>query len=351
MRISEYGALLERALPKRRRILAVGKPGVGKTFTHRQVCARLGWDYIPVCAPLQSPVKIGGYPRPPAVEGGDASHALFDGIALAFRATKPTYLVFDDLGMAGGETLKAIVDLVQFGRIDNRTLPDCVVVGGATNDVGHGADVQGLIEPLKTRWHTIVTIEPSVDDLVRYGLAQGWPSDLLAFLRNAPDALHDWKPSKSMSVDGACPRGWEYVAEWVNMGELDPEVIAGCVGKGRAAEYLAFRGLVSELPDIDAVLVDPEGSPVPVNPSAQWLVSMALASRMTGGTFGQCVKYLQKMGQMFRAYSIRDAVKAENLRRKDGGLPKGYVPIHASRDFTAWANSEDGQGIMSAAKD
>lgn len=350
MKISEFSEILERAIPLKRRVLAVGKPGIGKTFVHRQVCGRLGWDYIGLCSPLQSPVKVGGYPRPPAEPGGDASHALFDGIAQAFRATKPTYLVFDDLGMANGETLKAIVDLVQFGRIDNRTLPDCVVIGGATNDIGHGADVQGLIEPLKTRWHTIINVEPSVDDLVRYGLSKGWPSCLLAFLRNSPAALHDWKPSKSMSVDGACPRGWEYVAEWINGGIADPEVLAGCVGKPRASEYLAFRGLINELPDVDSVLIDPEGAPVPENPSAKWLVSMALASRMSGGNFGQCVKYLTRLPQMFRAFAIRDAVKSENMRRREGALPKGYQPIHAAPDFTAWTTSEDGQDIMSAAK-
>ena len=337
MKISEFGALLEKALPKHRRILAVGKPGIGKTIEIMATCRRLGWDYIGLSCPTLSPVKVCGYP--------------FDGIAQAFRATKPTALVWDDLGMAGGETLKAIVQMVQFGQIDQRVLPDCVVQVGATNDVGHGADVQGLIEPLKTRWHTIVNIEPSVDDSVRYGLANGWPSDLLAFLRNAPDALHDFKPSKSMSVDGACPRGWEYVAQWINDGIDDAEVIAGCVGKGRTAEYLAYRKLIGELPDIDGVLVDPDGSPVPENPSAQWLVSMALASRMNGGTFGQCVRYLGRLPQMFRAYSIRQSIQAENMRRRDKSLPSGYAAIHSSRDWTAWANTEDAKDILSAARD
>ena len=73
--------------------------------------------------------------------------------------------------------------------------------------------------------------------------------------------------------------------------------------------------------------------------------------RMGGGNFGQGARYLARLPQMFRAYSIRDAVKAENMRRKDNALPKGYAPIHASRDFCAWANSSDGQDIMSAAKD
>lgn len=349
MKISKYGELLEKALPAKRRILAVSAPGIGKTFSQRQACLRLGWEYIPICAPLQSPVKIGGYPRPPQEEGGDATHALFDGIARAFRATVPTCLAIDDLGMAGGETLKAIVDLVQFGRIDNRTLPDCVTITAASNDVGHGADVQGLIEPLKTRWHSIVHLQTDLDDVVAYGLAKNWPSDLLAFLRNAPDALHDWKPSKSMSVDGATPRGWEYAAEWVNMGVDDPEVLAGCVGRGRATQYVAFRELIGELPDIDSVLMDPGGAPVPENPSAKFLVSMAVAARINASNFGACVKYLNRLPAMNRAFSIRDAFRAEASRRKDGTLPKDWKLLSGSRDFTAWAVSDDGKNVMAAA--
>jgi hypothetical protein len=340
---------LEKALPKRRRVLAVGKPGVGKSFSFETACRRLDWDFIVLSAPLQSPVKVGGYPRPPQVEGGEATHCLFDGIARAFRATKPTLLLWDDLAMAGGETLKAILDLIQFGRIDGKLLPDFVVQAGATNGVGHGADVQGLISPLKGRWHTIVEVENTVDDVVTYGLAAGWPSDLLAFLRNAPDALHDFKPLKSIEPDGSSPRGWEYVSEWVNMGIDDPEVIGGCVGKARATQYLAFRGLIGELPDIDAVLMDPEGSPVPQNPSSKFLVSMALASRMTAGNFGACVKYLNRLSGVFRAFSIRDAFRAEAARRKDGKLPQGWKPLSGSRDFVAWSVSSDAKEIMAAA--
>lgn len=343
MRINEYGQLLEKALPNKRRVLAVGKPGVGKSFMHSQVCRRLGWDYIPLCSPLQSPVKIGGYPRPPETVGGDATHCLFDGIAKAFRAERPTYLVFDDLGMAGGETLKAIVDLIQFGRIDNRVMPDCVVIGGATNDVGHGADVQGLIEPLKTRWHTIVTIETHVDDVVGYGLANDWPAWLCAYLRNSPAALHDWKPSKSMHVDGACPRGWEYVALWDNDGIDDLEVWSGCVGKGRASEASAFKRLQADLPDLNECLARPDSAPVPENPSAKYLVSMALASKMNGKTFEAAIRYLARLDPpLFRICAIMDGWRVEQTRIADKTLPKGYVRIVESPAFTKWAIGAEG---------
>lgn len=349
MKISEYRSLLVRSLPKRRRLLGVGKPGVGKTFANAQACREIDWKLITICSPLQSPVKIGGYPRPPAEEGGDATHALFDGVARAFRATEPTLLLFDDLGMASGETLKAIVDLIQFGRIDGKTLPDCVTVGGCTNDVGHGADVQGLIEPLKTRWHTIVSIETSIDDLAAYALANGWPTDLIAYLRNDPAELHTWKPTKNMSIDGACPRGWEYVAEWINLGEDDPEVLGGCVGKGAATKYLAFRGLINELPDVDQCIIDPTGAPVPENPSAKFLVASALSAKMTAQNFGGVMKYLNRLPAMFRAFSVRDSFRAEAQRKRDKTLPKDWKALSSSRDFCAWAVSDDGKEVMSAA--
>jgi hypothetical protein len=347
MRISEYRDFLVKALPKKKRVLGVGAPGVGKTFGAMDASAQLGWDFIGISMPLEDPSTIRGYPS--RGTDGRAHHCLFDGIAKAMDAQGPTLLFADDLGMASESTLKAWLRLVQFGEIDGRNLPEHVVIGAASNDVGHGAGVFGLIEPLKSRFHSIIEVETNLDDVVGYGLSKGWPADLLAYLRNSPQALHDWKPSKTMHVDGACPRSWEYVAEWINDGIEDSEVIAGCVGKGRATEYLAFRALMNDLPDVDAVLLDPDGAPIPENPSAKFLVSMALASRMTARNFGKCLTYLMRIEKMFRAFGIRDAFRGEAEKRKAGKLPKDHHPLSGSREFAGWACSPDGKDVMAAA--
>jgi hypothetical protein len=348
MKPSEYQALLSKAWKHGRRVLAVGKPGVGKTYGGQQVCGRDGFDMILQCSPLLNPVKIGGYPRAGG-PGEDATHALFDGIGRAMRATQPTVLFWDDLGMATGETLKAIVQLVQFGRIDGRKLPDCVVQAGASNDVTHGAGVDGLIEPLKTRWHTIVNVETDLDDVIAYGLVQGWPACLLGYLRNSPDALHDWVPVKSMSIGGATPRGWEYVAEWINIGVDDREVLAGCVGPGRATAYLSYRELMNDLPDINEVLINPDTAKIPDNPGGKLLVCMALAGKMDGRSFGPCITYLNRLPQMMRAFTIKDAHRAEEMRSANGVLPKGYQKMHMSRDYIAYTNTKDGKEIFQLA--
>lgn len=351
MKISETVDIIQKSIKMRRRLLLVGKPGIGKTEGFTEACERIKaekegaeMDLIVLCSAVEDPSTIRGYP---IRENGGAAHCLFDGIYRAMNATVPTLLVFDDLGEATEATMKAILRFIQHGEIDGRKLPEHVTIMAATNDVTHGAGVYGMIEPLKTRFHSIISVETDVDSVVQYGLSRNWPTDLLAFLRNSPDSLHDWKPSKSMHIDGACPRGWEYAGQWINNNVDDQEVIAGCVGKGNAVKYLTFRKLINEVPDVDECLLSPKKAPVPEEPSARWLISMAIASRMEGGNFGACVEYLNRLPMMFRAGAIRDAIESENNKRKEGRLTKNYKPIGKSRDFIAWA-TEEGKEIRGA---
>ena len=353
MKINETVDFITKAMDLRKRIMKVGKAGIGKTSGYEEAIKRKNvgitdeakqWQGIFLCAAIEDPSTIRGYP---IRENGGAKHCLFDGIYKAFNATQPTLLVFDDLGQATESTMKSIMRLIQFGEIDGKKLPEHVVIMAATNDVTDGAGVYGMIEPLKSRFHSIIPVETDVDAVVQYGLAKDWPTELLAFLRNSPDSLHDWKPSRSMHIDGACPRGWEYAGDWVKSGILDQEVIAGCVGKGNAIKFLNYRKLMNDMPDVDACLMDPDGSPVPKQADVQWLIAMAIASKISAGSFGQAIKYLKRLPTMFRAGAIRDAFNAEHNKRKEGSLPKGYKNISSSREFSAWATTE-GKDIVGA---
>jgi len=349
MRVGEYAEFLADALKLNKQLLVVGPAGIGKTQIPEDFCKANDWDCGAMCMPMIDPPFLMGYPFR---ENGVAGHLPFGILARAMKATKPFLLILDEFGGASTTTLKAGLRLMQFREVCGARLPDCVRVIALSNDVGHGADVQGIIEPMKGRFDAIINVEPHVDDTVRYGLSRNWSPWLLAFLRNSPDSLCDYVPLKSMQVGGSDPRAWEKVNTWDQEGFLDKEIgtelICGRVGKGHGTKALAFRQLVNDLPDIDGVLMDPEGAPIPENPSARFLVSMTLAARMNGGNFGSCVKYLNRLPAMFRAFSIRDAVRAEAAKKREGKLNKDHKPIHASRDYAAWATSKDGTDIVAA---
>jgi len=62
-------------------------------------------------------------------------------------------------------------------------------------------------------------------------------------------------------------------------------MFAGTVGTGAATEFSGFLRMFRELPNIDAVLLNPSGEPVPDSPAAQYAVASALAHRASDTNF------------------------------------------------------------------
>ncbi len=96
------------------------------------------------------------------------------------------------------------------------------------------------------------------------------------------------------------------------------------------------------------MLLQPESAPVPENPSARYLVAMALAGRLSANNFGRAFTYLHRLPGMFEAFAITDAVAAESRLRSTGDLPKNHQPLHMSRDFIAWSTTPIAKAIQAA---
>ncbi len=56
-----------------------------------------------------------------------------------------------------------------------------------------------------------------------------------------------------------------------------------------------------ELPNIDAILLNPSGEPVPDSPAAQYAVASALAHRASDTNFDHICLYLERMPTESRA--------------------------------------------------
>ena len=183
MKATELKNVLKDAIQNREQLLIVGPPGIGKSDLVKQVCQELNADVIISHPAVSDPTDYKGLPS--KAEGGDhASFLPFGETWQAINANKLTVWFIDDLGQSSEAVQKALMQLLLGRRLNGHLLSDKVVFVGATNDVGQRAGVTGLLEPVKSRWDSIVHLEPNLDDWCSWAFSNNMPPELIAFLRS-----------------------------------------------------------------------------------------------------------------------------------------------------------------------
>lgn len=129
-------------------------------------------------------------------------------------------------------------------------------------------------------------------------------------------------------------RSWEFVSRILDSLDsqsnpsIEHEVIAGAVGTGAATEFSAFLRTFRELPNIDAILLNPLQEPVPENAAAQYAVASALARCASDTNFDRICLYLNRLPTEFRVLCVRDATLREPSIRSTAGYTKWAVANH-----------------------
>jgi hypothetical protein len=75
------------------------------------------------------------------------------------------------------------------------------------------------------------------------------------------------------------------------------------VGTGAATEFLAFLRMFRELPNTDAILLNPTREPVPENAAAQYAVASALAHCASDMNLDRICLYLNRLPPSFERYA------------------------------------------------
>lgn len=308
--------LLGAALRAKQRVLMLGKPGIGKSEIFDEVCAAIDWDSIISHPAISDPTDYKGMPA--VVDGGARAEFLpFGDLNKLIVATRPTACFLDDIGQAPPAVQAALMQLVQARRVNGHRISDHVVFCGATNGTKDMAGVGGMIEPLKSRWDSIVELDVSVDDWCEWAIGVGdMPPEIIAFIRFRPELLHKFEPTREIK-NSPCPRTVAAVGRWVKAGITDYDVIAGAAGEGFATEFTAFLKMFGQLPNLDAILMTPESSPVPDDPSALYAVTAGLSRKLTPTNFDRGLVYLKRLPKEFEVCCVRDALKINQNKPTD----------------------------------
>lgn len=346
MRPEKLLSFLTASIKNGRRILIKGMPGIGKTDIVDQARNAANADMVLMHPAISDPTDFKGMPALTA--GGKEAHFLpFGDLSRLCKANSLTVAFLDDIGQAAPAVQAALMQLILARSVNGTHLSPHVVFIGATNDTTHMAGVSGMIEPLKSRWDTIVQLEVNVDDWSLWAFDHDMPADLIAYLRSYPQSLCDFKPTKEIK-NGPCPRTWASVGKWVNDGVTDHEVLAGAVGEAEAVKYSAFRIMQQHLPSLDDILLNPATAPLPPDtitvkdatgkdhtyPGAALNVSVscALASKASPKNLERILTYSNRLDKRFELLLMKDALRRDKT-------------IAASQPYVRWAVQN--QGLLS----
>lgn len=312
IRPGQLSNLLAHAIAARLPILITGAPGVGKSDIVTQAAIAADADIIISHPAVADPTDAKGLPWP-SKDGDHATFLPFGELAQALKAEKPTVWFLDDLGQATPAVQASFMQLLLARRVNRHVLPDCVTFVAATNRRTDRAGVSGILEPVKSRFATIVELRPTLDDWCGWGLSNGVPAELVAFMRFKPDLLHAFDATADLT-NSPSPRTWHSVAKLMKANlppALEYPAFSGAVGEGAATEFLAFLRVFRELPNIDAILVDPDSQEIPTQPSVLYAVSAALAQRANEANFSRIARYCERLVKRgfgeFAAMLVRDA--------------------------------------------
>lgn len=314
MRPSDVTSLLTATIAEKLPVLLVGAPGVGKSDLVAQAAARAKAELIVSHPVVDDPTAAKGYPW--LHSGKDyAEHVPYGELYKALNAKKPTVWFLDDLGQAPPAVQASYMQLLLTRASNGRKLPDCVGFAAATNRRSDRAGVAGVLEPVKSRFLTIVTVEPNVDDWCVWALANDQPAELLSFLRFRPEMLHQFTPTLDL-VNSPSPRTWASVGKILKLGltsRVELAAIQGAVGEGPAAEFVGFLRVYREMPSLDAIQADPDNAAIPSSPATLYAVAAGLAHRANETNFSRIARYAERLQENakgeFAVLLVRDSVR------------------------------------------
>ncbi|MCK5050816.1 MAG: ATP-binding protein [Candidatus Cloacimonetes bacterium] len=325
MRPKQLNQAIKFAIKNKYPLLIKGSPGIGKTQILTQACMEIGTELIVSHPVVSDPTDYKGLPFP-TKDGTEATFLPFGDLLKLINADKPTVFFLDDIGQASSSVQASLMHLLLARRINGHAVSKHVVFLAATNRRQDRAAVQGILEPVKSRFAAILELEVNIDDWVDWAIENNMPTELIAFVRYRPNLLHDFKPTADI-INTPNPRTVAAVGMMMNAGlpkDTEYEMISGAAGEGFAAEFLGFLKVYRDLPDIDKLIADPMSADVPDEPSTLFAVCGALSAKANKKNFGNIIKFTDRLPGEFQVLLIKDAIK----RNKS---------LANSKEFSAWA--------------
>lgn len=304
MKITKIKEVLGKVVRKHMPVLLVSSPGMGKSDSVKQFTEQEGMELITLFPSMSDPTDFKGFPFANEQGGKFIPLGL---LSKVLKAEKETVLFIDDIGQSTLAVQTSLMPVMLNRMVGEEHLPDCVHVVGATNRRGDMAGVQGLLEPLKSRFATILNVEFDLDEWKGFAIKANMPSELIAFSNFKPSFFTSFAPTKDLK-NSPCPRTICHVGELWNLEVRDFESLAGACGEGYASEFLSFVEMSNQLPMFEDIVKEPTKIEIPKNTSVVFALCGMLAFRSVEENFDSIMTFVDRLPIEFQILFVKDAV-------------------------------------------
>ena len=320
-------------------MLIKGAPGIGKTKLVEAAAETAKADLIVMHPVVDDPVDYKGLPMGHKDDSGEFLADFFPIGALRqlVEAKKKTVCFLDDLGQAPPAVQAACMQLILARKINTVSVSDNVVFIGATNRKEDRAGVTGILEPVKSRFVTILELEPDLDQWIKWAFVNGIPAQMIAFLKFRPTRFHDFKATADIT-NTPCPRTVEHASWIMTCDDFTPdiqhEMLAGAAGEGFAGELMAFLKVYRNLPDLDLALANPDKVEIPEDPATLYAFTTGIAHKVDPKKNGKNMFAL--CDRLTPEFSILMVRTATLLKRE----------LVDTSDFSKWVQKDNNREVL-----
>jgi hypothetical protein len=307
---------LTKAIEKRQALLLTGPPGVGKTDVVKQASKITGAELIVSHPVVDDPTNYKGMPWVIQKADGrtEAVFLPFSNLSRIIEAKNLTVFLLDDLGQAPPAVQAAAMQLLLARSLNEFKISDQVVFMACSNRREDKAGVQGILEPVKSRFFAILPFDVDLVDWTIWAAENKMPFDLINFIRWRPELLHQFEASRDMK-NTPCPRTIAHAGEIILSGYPDEcrlEMLAGAAGAGFATEFVGFLKLKESIPNVDDLIMNPDKADIPNEMSILYALCGALAERADVHTFKSIISYAERLTKEYKdAKGQKREAKAE----------------------------------------
>ena len=333
MRPSQIAAALGYLIDANQPVMLHGSPGVGKSDVVRQVAKQRGIELIDLRLSQLDPVDLRGVPSV------DTKKHITSWNTPSFLPTDGKGILFlDEINSAAQATQAAAYQLVLDRKLGDYAMPPGWAIIAAGNRSTDRAIVNQMSTALKNRF-THLNYEVNNDDWCDWALRNNIAVEVLGFIRFRPMLLNEFEQRNESKEEKervqrlkdaqafATPRSWEFLSKVVQQkpgGDVEYELYTGIVGEGAAAEFMGYLKYYRDLPNLDALLMNPGAAKVPEEPATLYALSTGLATKATQDNMERVVKYALRLPAEFQVLLMKDAIARDN-------------DLTQTKAFNAWA--------------